>query len=507
MTQSVERSGLFTPTEWEPLGSTGEPIQFDKLPIQSDFLFDMTNRFQAYGGGLGNGKTTAGCLKAFFLSFLFPGGCGYMGRLDGKEFRQTTLAEFKRLVPESFIAKKNDQLGYLRFKPQYGGSEIIYGDMKAERFNNINLSWFYIDQAEEIDDERFQLLVSRLRRKVPMYGSDDKPILVNGEPLLAPTFGFCTFNPEGTSSFLWRHFHPDSPEKKDGYKLYQASTYDGLKAGFIPQDYVDDMVRLFPPDARKRYLDGSWDVFSGRIFPQFHQGTHCLDYIRPQPHWKIYESIDHGLINPTAVQWWGVDEFGIRYLLDEHYEGDGKPVKHHCEVILAKRAQFKQGIAYTYLDSACWATNQSKGGNVYAIVDEYNENGVFPIKGEKDWDTGYTRITQGLAADPALVHPETGELGAPRIFVSSHCTHFIKEALGYRWKKNRITSQLRNTPDEPMDYNDHHMDAWFYLEASRPNQPVLVVERKRNILEEIRQTRLRYNPFTEESHSKSWMSY
>lgn len=507
MTPAAKASALFAPTEWEPLGSTGEPIQFDKLPIQADFLFDMTNRFQAYGGGLGNGKTTAGCLKAFFLSFLFPGGCGYMGRLDGKEFRQTTLAEFRRLVPESFIAKKNDQLGYMRFKPQYGGSEIIYGDMKAERFNNINLSWFYIDQAEEIDDERFQLLVSRLRRKVPLIGSDDKPIVVNGEPLLAPTFGFCTFNPEGTSSFLWKHFHPDSPDKKEGYKLYQASTYDGLAAGFIPQDYVDDMVRLFPPDARKRYLDGSWDVFSGRIFPQFHPGTHVLDYIRPQSHWKIYESIDHGLMNPTAVQWWGVDEFSNRYLLDEHYEGDGKPVKYHAEVIKAKRAQFKQPITLTYLDSACWANNQSRGDSVYATVNEYQDNGIHPVKGQKDWDAGYSRISQGLAPDPNHLHPETDQPGAPSIYVASHCTHFIKEALGYRWKKNRITSQLRNSPDEPMDYNDHHMDAWFYFEASRPNSPILTVERKRNVLEEIRQARLAYNPFTEEVSGKGWMSF
>ena len=132
---------------------------------------------------------------------------------------------------------------------------------------------------------------------------------------------------------------------------------------------------------------------------------------------------------------------------------------------------------------------------------------VYPVKGEKDWDTGYTRITQALAVDPELLHPETGVPGSPRVFISSHCTHFIKEALGYRWKKNRITSQLRNSPDEPMDYNDHHMDAWFYFEASRPNQPIIQVVRRRDVLEEIKAARLRYNPFTEEVSSKSWMAY
>lgn len=503
----AETAKLFAPKEWIPTGSGGEPLDFSKLPRQAEFLFDMANRFQAYGGGLGNGKTTAGCLKAWFLSYLFPGNCGYMGRLDGKEFRTTTWAEFRRLIPESFIAKKNDQLGYLRFKPQYGGSEIIYGDLKEDRFNNINLGWFYVDQAEEIDETRWSLLTSRLRRQTPLIGDDDKPILFNGEPLVAPTYGFATFNPEGTSSYLWRFFHPDSPEKKDGYQLYQASTYDGLAAGFIPQDYVDDMLRLFPPDARKRYLDGSWDVFSGRVFPQFSVDTHVLDYIKPQPHWKVYCSIDHGIKNPTAVGWWGLDEAGNRYLLDEHYEGDGASVKHHCEVIKAKSANFKQGIALTYLDSACWAANQSRGDNVYSIVDEYNSYGVFPVKGQKDWDTGYTRIVHGLTVDPQHAHPETGDLGSPRIFVASHCQAFIKEALGYRWKKNRITAQLKNTPDEPMDYNDHHMDEWFYFEASHPQGPSVVIKKTRDLLAEVRAQRLKYNPLADAPEGGGWMAY
>ena len=503
--------------EWKPLGANGEPIDPSKLPTQEAFLYDMAHRFQAYGGGLGNGKTTAACLKAFYLSYLFPGNMGFIGRLDGKELRQTTMAEFRRLVPDKFIAKRNDQLGYIKFKDQYGGSEIIYGDLKEDRFNNINLGWFFIDQAEEIDVVRFELLVSRLRRQTPLI-DNGKPLSVHGKPLSAPTYGLVTFNPEGTNSFIYRYFHPDSAErictchtgtaacKVHHFQLYQASTYDGLKAGFIPKDYVDGMLAVFPPDARRRYLEGAWDVFSGRVFPQFEHNVHVIDYIHPEPHWKIYESIDHGIKNPTAVGWWGVDEFGNRYLLDEHYEGDGKPVKHHCEVIKAKRTRYKQPIALTYLDSACWATNQSRGDSTFSTVDEYNSNGIFPVKGQKDWDSGYSRICNGLAIDPQHKNPFTGEMGSPHIFIASHCTHFIKEATGYRWKKNRITTQLRNAPEEPMDHDDHHMDEWFYFEASRPTTPVVAQEVKVDLLELIRKKRMNFNPLSEEISSGSWMS-
>lgn len=504
--------------EWKPCGANGEPIDPSKLPIQESFLYDMVNRFQAYGGGLGNGKTTAACLKAFYLSYLFPGNMGYIGRLDGKELRQTTMAEFRRLVPDKFIAKKNDQLGYLKFHQKYGGSEIIYGDLKEDRFNNINLGWFFIDQAEEIDHVRFDLLVSRLRRQTPLLDEEGKPLTANGTILSAPTYGIVTFNPEGTNSFIYRYFHPQSTErecichtgstacKQHNFKLYEASTYDGLKAGFIPKDYVDGMLSVFPPDARKRYLDGAWDVFSGRIFPQFEQRVHVIDYIKPELHWKIYESIDHGIKNPTAVGWWGVDEFGNRFLLDEHYEGDGKSVQHHAAAIKAKRSRFKQGIALSYLDSACWAVNQSRGDSTYATVDEYNSNDIYPVKGQKDWDAGYSRICNGLAVDPTHTNPFTGELGSPHIFVSSQCTAFIKEVTGYRWKKNRITTQLRNEPEEPMDRDDHHMDEWFYFEASRPQSPIITVERKINILELLKRKREGWNPLMDSSVAGSWMS-
>ena len=489
------------------------PIKFDVLPVQRQFIFDFEHRFSAYGGGLGNGKTTAGCVRAFLLSYLFPGNTGFIGRFDGKELRQTTLAEFTRLVPEEFIGKKNDQLGYMKLKPQYGGSEIIYGDLKEERFNNINLGWFFVDQAEEIDESRWNLLVSRLRKQTPVLGEGAQPVhTATGDPLIAQTYGWATFNPEGTNSYLWRFFHPDSPDRKPGYQLYQASTYDGLRAGFLSQDYVDGMLAVFPENARRRYLEGAWDVYEGRVFPQFDPDIHVLDhetlvrYVRRQTV-LCYESIDHGLTNPTAVGWWAIDAHGNRFLLDEHYEGGGKPVAYHAAIIKNKRAALGLPIAVTYLDSAAFAKNQTHGDRVYAISDEYADHGVFAVPGQKDWPSAYSRITQGLNLDRDHEHPLTGHRNAPRIYISSQCPAFLKEVTGYRWKKHRLTSSAKNSPDKPMDLNDHHMDAWAYFETSRPSVPFLPHTRQMNPLDAIQHHRTRWNPLSEDVAAYSWMAY
>jgi len=180
------------------------------LPTQAQFVADWDLRFRAFGGGLGNGKTSAGVALAFYLSVSFPGNCGYIGRWDGKELIQTTMSEFFRLIPDTMFDVQNKQLGYLRFKRAYGGSEIFYGDVKKEEWaSSLNLGWFWFDQAEETDEARWNHGVSRLRRQVPLYAESGEQLqLEDGTLLIAPTYGFATFNPEGTSSYLWRFFHP-----------------------------------------------------------------------------------------------------------------------------------------------------------------------------------------------------------------------------------------------------------------------------------------------------------
>ena len=473
------------------------PLDFDKLPQQAAFFYDWEHRFTAYGGGYGNGKTSAAIAKIFYLSVLFPKNYGYIGRWDGKELRQSTMADFRRLIPAEVIEKHNQQEGYIKFKDAYGGSEISYGDLKEEP-KSMNYGWFYFDQAEEVPEQRWTDYLGRLRREILLYGDDGEPLLTTaGKQAVAPTYAFCTFNPQGSAHWLYKWFHPESVHHEANYQLYMASTYDGLKAGFVSAEYVNDMLAIYSEEQRKRYLEGSWDVFEDRIFPQFEEEIHVLPKIEVKPHWKLYETIDHGLQNPTAVGWWAVDETDTYYLLDEHYLGGGKPVAFHAAAIKNKRQQFSLPIALTYLDSHCWARDQSSGQKVFSIADEYIEHGIVPVPGQKDWQTAVTRVVQHLNADQYLKRP--------RLFVAAHCRNFIKEMLGYRWKKMRGITQ-RNAPDQPIDFNDHMVDGLCYLIASRPQGGEIVAHRKVDPLAIIREKRKAWNPLADEQHAGSWMS-
>ena len=481
------------------------------LPTQSAFVHDWEHRFQAIGGGLGNGKTTAIIGKAFYLSTLFPRNRGYIGRWDGKELLQTTMSEFFNAVPASMFETHNKAMGYIKFKRQYGGSEIYYGDLKEARgLKNINLGWFIVDQAEELDEERWNLLVSRLRKQTVLYGPHNQPLRrPDGSVLIAPTYGIAAFNPEGTASFLYRFFHPESPEKQPNYQLYQATTFDGLAAGFTTQEYVDDMLKVFSPQARRRYLEGSWEVFEGRVFPQFTRESHVIPPMTPSPHWTYYVSIDHGLSNPTSIGIWGVTPDGIKIRLRSHYEGGGKPVSYHASRLKALISDLP-AKPKEVMDPACWARNQSRGDYVFAIVDEYNAHGVFPFAGQNDWQAGFNRINEHLSVDPRLVHPYTGQLGSPRILFCSggENEHCISEFMNYKWKKAKGTI-LRNAPDEPVDHNDHAIDETRYLLSVLPTVIVPeVIFTKKDPLQLIRDAQAKWNPLASGPRvsAGSWMS-
>ena len=370
----------------------------------------------------------------------------------------------------------------------------------------MDLGWFWIDQAEEIDEERFTLLLSRLRKQTPLYDEAGR------QWATAPTYGLLTFNPEGSDHFLYKFFHPDSPDHLQDARLYMASTYDAVAVGIATQEYVDTLVSVFPEPARKRYLEGSWDIFEGRVLPAFDPASHALDRFTIQPWHKLYETIDHGSTNPTAIGWWIWTEpcafcgQPTRILVDEHYEGGGKGVAYHAAILKTKRAQLPIKAELTYLDSQCWAMNQSKGMITSSIHQEYVAEGIFPVPSPKDWDVGFSRITRALQPCALHPHPLTGEVGAPHIFYLKACRHFEREAIGYRWRK-RAQSARRNAFDEPQDYNDHHMDAWWYLESAHPQAALAPVKPEDDSpLKRLEEARKKYNPLEEPPMAAGWMS-
>lgn len=517
------------------LQEEGEQQQWDwsRLKAQQDFL-TAPETFTMFSGGFATGKTSVLCAKVCLL-LMVPNNLGYLGRLDGKALRASTMQSLYEMLPERYLAQHNDQKGFLKLVPELGGGKLIYGDFKDfNDLKNIPLGFFAIDQAEEVPEDVWKFLVGRLRRKNPVLRDGQRQYWVDGQcvgnnrhfALQGDTrcrvckaklvtfseripqghatpiwdlvcyhnYGFGVCNPEGPSHWIFQYFpglpgrHGISGPGKEGYRSFHASAWEGREAGFGKPDYVPNMELLYKdqPLMWERYLEGKWVEAEGLVYPAWkHEYSVIPRYATRYDGEPLFDSndgmweyIDHGLAAPTAVGWviikdctcgCGKQNF---FLIDEHYEGE-RPVSYHSLQIKAHRERLPYPIRGTYLDSQAFSRTLlgQKGtpreDQLYSVADEYIDHGITTVPTQKDWDVGHNRINELLVLDPLHVHPVTGIPGAPHLFVLDKCHFFIKEIEGYKWKKARNRIGL-DYQDEPMDGNDHHMDAINGFLASRP---------------------------------------
>ncbi len=117
---------------------------------------------------------------------------------------------------------------------------------------SMNLGAFYIDQAEEVDEECFLTLKSRLRRQN-----------------IGELKGLITGNPKGHN---WTYY-AFGMDKADGAQNYSHDEYHRMisaptiaNADNLPANYIDQLMKSYSPEWFARYVKGSWDAFEGQIF-------------------------------------------------------------------------------------------------------------------------------------------------------------------------------------------------------------------------------------------------
>ena len=127
--------------------------------FQMDFVTSKA-RFPAMVAAWGTGKTMCGILKAMENSIEYPGNLGLVVRSSFRDLKDSTMKDFTKYtgirVPSSQDVKLSN------------GSQIMFRhlDQLAGIKQNINLGWFFIEQAEEFDTpEEFDMLDGRLRRE------------------------------------------------------------------------------------------------------------------------------------------------------------------------------------------------------------------------------------------------------------------------------------------------------------------------------------------------------
>lgn len=206
---------------------------------QTQFL-KSDKKYVCYSGGMGCGKSLALVLKIIQLSEEYPNNYGLLGRVNYSDLRDTTMKDFFDICPPRHIKSYNKQEKRVTF---HNNSQLIFRglkEVKKTEVRSLNLGFFALEQAEEIDEALFDELSARLRRDIRDFHGKE-----------GVQQGFLICNP--AIMWIYKRFkqHP-LPE----YEVIEGSMLDNSL--HLPESYLKD--RLAQPESWKRqFVYGIWD--------------------------------------------------------------------------------------------------------------------------------------------------------------------------------------------------------------------------------------------------------
>lgn len=434
---------------------------FKPTDVQLDFInTGPPVRETIYAGGIGSGKTLSGGFKALAASLNYPGTVGLVGRQTYRALEDTTKKvlldgdDKPPVIPPELVAHRDDRENRVILK---NGSEILFRsleDWNTEKIRSLNLGWAYVDECTESTLKIWLELVGRLRHPA------------------GPGQVWGTTNPNG-HDWVWKRFHADGGTNAG--PLFHQPTHGNP---YLPPGYLEHLMTM-PTEWVKRMVLGSFDTASGAIWDMWHRQIHVVDkqIVKTMPaRWWRFRAMDHGRRNPTAVEWFLVDNDGFLIVGGEHYE-DGKLPSYHAPIVRAKDEMFAPGIPFGPVIAPPDCFRMDLNGNT--VADEYLRSAGLILKLANDnVEAGLLRVAEWLNRDPLLDFPEWHEyggtkgpdkLGSPRLFVSDACTALIEEIPEYVWRELQPSQEEKvNAPEEPRKLRDHAVDALRYGVMSRP---------------------------------------
>ena len=221
-------------------------------PFQDNFVYSPS-RFPAYVGGWATGKSMCGIIRAMLYSQHIPDNLGVIFRKEFTDLQDSTIKDFTSytsLVPDSHrqVILSNKSIIMFRHIEE------------LNNIQNVNLGWYLIEQAEELDtDKEFFLLFGRLRRKAI-------PDAYFKSLNIPERSGFIIANAgDNWIKRLWKDGllakqAPDLSNPNSFCSLVEATTWDN--ADILTQDYLDSLKVLekAKPEIYKQFVLNDWTV-------------------------------------------------------------------------------------------------------------------------------------------------------------------------------------------------------------------------------------------------------
>ncbi len=376
-------------------------------PKQREF-FTARERFVAYGGARGGGKSWSVRYKALLLALKYPGIRILILRRTFPELRENHIRPMVAMTKGVARYKESDKT--LLFA---NGSIVIFGycatDNDVGQYQGNEYDIICMDEATHFTEYQFSTLTASLR------GANDFPKRF-----------YLTCNPGGVGHAWVKRLFVDrafrSSERPEDYRFIAAKLTDNPALMEADPGYAA-MLDNLPPGIREAWRDGSWDVFAGQYFTEWNRETHVCEAFTPPEWWRWYVSLDYGL-DMLAAYLIAVDEGGRAYVVREVYDGkdigvDSENRLHEGLTVNEAAGRVKElmeghSITAVLAPPDLWARSAHTGKST---ADLFGECGVYLTKAANERVAGWLAVKEFLRERP-------GE--GPRLHIFPGCVNLIR---------------------------------------------------------------------------------
>ena len=431
-------------------------VVYDPFDKQREY-HESTARYRLFGGSKGCGKSLAVRWDHHLFCLAIPGAQTLIVRRKLTELQRSHL----RYIPKDIHALGGEVAGF-RWRPSEVGAGVLhypngslceFGHVQHEDDVETYLSAAYerisMDELVTFTEYQHLMLCSCLRTTIPG---------------IVPQFGAAT-NPGGAQAAWVKRRWIDKDVTADEDEVYDPADYHYIPA--LPsdnphlnwQEYERELRRL-PPEMRRAYLEGDWNMFIGQFFPEFRRSRHVLDgqeaarYALPAAYTRD-AALDWGYANEGVCLWFLLADDGTVIVEDELvFNGPRRDKQVAGEVAQAVKARVRERgwrVRRWFADPAMSRQTGHESGETH--LDTFRRYGVPLIEADNDRINGWGRVRAWLRDNPLT--------GRPFLRVSPRCPYLIR-TLG------SVQMDAGCTEDIDTDGPDHAVDALRYYLMGRP---------------------------------------
>ena len=428
----------------------GEPNEKQKL------FFKARERFVAYGGARGGGKSWAVRKKAVLLCLRYA---GLRVMILRRTFPELYKNHIEPLTADTFgMAAYTDKTKDLKFSNR---SVIHFDYCDSERdvnhFQGQEYDVIFVDEATHFTESQMAAVRATLR------GANDFPKRM-----------YFTCNPGGVGHQWVKRLFIDR-EYREGedpaeYVFIPARVEDNAALMQSDPEYERELRRL-PEDLRRAWLEGDWNVFAGQYFTEWRDTVHVVEPFAAPGHWRRYFTMDYGL-DMLAGYWIAVDEEGFAYVYREIYRAN--LIVSEAARLIRRSTPAEERIDVWLAPPDMWNRRQDTGRSVAEL---FAGEGIYLTAARNDREAGWMDLKEWLK-------PVRGEDGKERarLRVFRGCENLIRCMPALQYDPVR----QNDAGKEPHEYT-HGPDALRYFAAGRPAAAQVREEREPERMEEAQQ--------------------